>query len=134
MMKTKNGLFPIRETQEDGSSILYFCDKPELSDASVVVKFSAAGWAMSTDGGKTWNSGWLVDGTMITYILNAIGINAKWINTGALTIKDPDGKIIFEVDVDKKSVHMNPDVLKIGDVALSEKIKSMDNSIAAAKT
>ena len=133
VMKTKNGLFPIRETQEDGSSILYFCDKPELSDASVVIKFSAAGWAMSTDGGKTWNSGWLVDGTMITYILNAIGINAKWINTGALTIKDPDGKIIFEVDVDKKSVHMNPDVLKIGDVALSEKIKSMDNSIAAAK-
>lgn len=133
VMKTKNGLFPIRETQEDGSSILYFCDKPELSDASVVVKFSAAGWAMSTDGGKTWNSGWLVDGTMITYILNAIGINAKWINTGALTIKDPDGKIIFEVDVDKKSVHMNPDVLKIGDVALSEKIKSMDNSITAAK-
>lgn len=133
VMKTKNGLFPIRETQEDGSSILYFCDKPELSDASVVVKFSAAGWAMSTDGGKTWNSGWLVDGTMITYILNAIGINAKWINTGALTIKDPDGKIIFEVDVDKKSVYMNPDVLKIGDVALSDKIKSMDNSIAAAK-
>ena len=133
VMKTKNGLFPIRETQEDGSSILYFCDIPELSDASVVVKFSAAGWAMSTDGGKTWNSGWLVDGTMITYILNAIGINAKWINTGALTIKDPDGKIIFEVDVDKKSVYMNPDVLKIGDVVLSEKIKSMDNSIAAAK-
>lgn len=133
VMKTKNGLFPIRETQEDGSSILYFCDKPELSDASIVVKFSAAGWAMSTDGGKTWNSGWLVDGTMIASILNAIGINAKWINTGALTIKDPDGKIIFEVDVDKKSVHMNPDVLKIGDVALSDKIKRMDNSIAAAK-
>lgn len=132
-MKTKNGLFPIRETQEDGSSILYFCDKPELSDASIVVKFSAAGWAMSTDGGKTWNSGWLVDGTMIAYILNAIGINAKWINTGALTIKDSDRKIIFEVDVDKKSVYMNPDVLKIGDVALSEKIKNMDNSIAAAK-
>lgn len=132
-MKTKNGLFPIRETQEDGSSILYFCDKPELSDASIVVKFSAAGWAMSTDGSKTWNSGWLVDGTMIAYILNAIGINAKWINTGALTIKDSDGKIIFEVDVDKKSVYMNPDVLKIGDVALSEKIKNMDNSIAAAK-
>lgn len=133
VMKTKNGLFPIRETQEDGSSILYFCDKPELSDASIVVKFSAAGWVMSTDGGKTWNSGWLVDGTMIASILNAIGINAKWINTGALTIKDPDGKIIFEVDVDKKSVYMNPDVLKIGDVALSDKIKRMDNSIAAAK-
>lgn len=133
VMKTKNGLFPIRETQEDGSSILYFCDKPELSDASIVVKFSAVGWAMSTDGGKTWNSGWLVDGSMIASILNAIGINAKWINTGALTIKDPDGKIIFEVDVDKKSVYMNPDVLKIGNVALSDKIKSMDNSIAAAK-
>lgn len=133
VMKTKNGLFPIRETQEDGSSILYFCDKPELSDASVVVKFSAAGWAMSTDGGKTWNSGWLVDGTMIAAILNVIGINAKWINAGALTVKDSDGKTIFEVDMDKKSVYMDPDTLTIGGMPLSKKLASMDENIASAK-
>ena len=132
-MKTKNGLFPIHETMEDGSTILYFCDKPELSEATIVVKFSAAGWGMSTDGGKTWNSGWLVDGTMIASILNAIGINAKWINAGALTVKDSDGKIIFEVDMDKKSVYMDPDTLTIGGMPLSKKLESMDKNIASAK-
>lgn len=132
-MKTKNGLFPIHETMEDGSTILYFCDKPELSEATIVVKFSAAGWGMSTDGGKTWNSGWLVDGTMIAYILNVIGINAKWINAGALTVKGSDGKTIFEVDMDKKSVYMDPDTLTIGGMSLSKKLASMDENIASAK-
>lgn len=132
-MKTKNGLFPIHETMEDGSTILYFCDKPELSEATIVVKFSAAGWGMSTDGGKTWNSGWLVDGTMIAAILNVIGINAKWINAGALTVKDSDGKTIFEVDMDKKSVYMDPDMLTIGGMPLSKKLASMDENIASAK-
>ena len=132
-MKTKNGLFPIHETMEDGSTILYFCDKPELSEATIVVKFSAAGWGMSTDGGKTWNSGWLVDGTMIAAILNVIGVNAKWINAGALTVKDSDGKTIFEVDMDKKSVYMDLDTLTIGGMPLSKKLASMDENIASAK-
>lgn len=132
-MKTKNGLFPIHETMEDGSTILYFCDKPELSEATIVVKFSAAGWGMSTDGGKTWNSGWLVDGTMIAAILNVIGVNAKWINAGALIVKDSDGKTIFEVDMDKKSVYMDPDTLTIGGMPLSKKLASMDENIASAK-
>ncbi|MBU5480882.1 hypothetical protein [Blautia sp. MSJ-19] len=132
-MKTKNGLFPIHETMGDGSTILYFCDKPELSDATIVVKFSAAGWGMSTDGGKTWNSGWLVDGTMIATILNVIGINAKWINAGALAVKDSNGKLIFEVDMDKKSVYMDPDTLTIGGMSLSKKLQSMDENIASAR-
>ena len=133
VMKTKNGLFPIHETMKDGSTILYFCDKPELSESTIVVKFSAAGWGMSTDGGKTWNSGWLVDGTMIAAILNVIGINAKWINAGTLTVKDSDGKLIFEVDMDKKSVYMDPDTLTIGGMSLSKKLESMDKNIASAK-
>lgn len=97
-MDSKNGLFPVSETQEDGSTILYFCDKPALKDSSTVIKLSAAGWGMSTDGGKTWNVGTLVDGTTITKILNATGINADWINTGALTVKDDDGNIVLSID------------------------------------
>ena len=132
-MKTKNGLFPVREVLEDGSAILYFCDKPALADSSIVVKFSAAGWGMSTDGGKNWNSGWLVDGTMIASILNAIGINAGWINTGALTVQDTEGKIIFQVDMDKKSVYMDPDSLLIGGIPLEEKLAEMENTISLAR-
>ena len=70
---------------------------------------------------------------MIASILNAIGINAKWINAGALTVKDSDGKIIFEVDMDKKSVYMDPDTLTIGGMPLSKKLESMDKNIASAK-
>lgn len=40
----------------------------------------------------------LVDGTMITKILNSIGINADWINTGAFTVLDSDGNIMFKAD------------------------------------
>lgn len=97
-MDSKNGLFPVSETQEDGSTILYFCDKPALKDSSTVIKLSAAGWGMSTDGGKTWNVGTLVDGTTITKILNTVGINADWINTGALTVKGDDGNTVLSID------------------------------------
>ena len=70
---------------------------------------------------------------MIAAILNVIGFNAKWINAGALTIKDSDGKTIFEVDMDKKSVYMDPDTLTIGGMPLSKKLASMDENIASAK-
>lgn len=113
-MSTKSGLFPISQKQDDGSTILYFCNRSTLEDSSIVVKFSAAGWAMSTDGGNTWNSGWLVDGTMITSILNAIGVNANWINTGAITVKDSSGNIIFQVDMDTKKVVISGDSVQIG--------------------
>lgn len=132
-MKKKNGLFPIHETMEDGSTILYFCDKPALADSAVVVKFSAAGWAMSTDGGNTWNSGWLVDGSMIAKILNVIGINAKWINTGAITVRDESGNIIFQVDMDTKKVIISGDSIVIGDASLGNRLKQMDNEIAQSK-
>ena len=70
---------------------------------------------------------------MIAAILNVIGVNAKWINAGALTVKDSDGKTIFEVDMDKKSVYMDPDTLTIGGMPLSKKLASMDENIASAK-
>lgn len=97
-MDEKQGLYPVTEKQEDGSNILYFCDKPTRKESKVVIELNAKGWGMSTDGGKTWNVGTLVDGTTITKILNTVGINADWINTGALTVKDDDGNIVLSVD------------------------------------
>lgn len=109
-MEGKNGLFPVMQKQEDGSTVLNFCDTPTLDKATVVVRLSANGWGMSTDGGKTWNVGALVDGTTITKILNAIGINADWINVGTLLgkfinakgmkVTDKDNKITLYIDED----------------------------------
>lgn len=99
-MDEKQGLYPITEKQEDGSNILYFCDKPTRKESKVVIELNAKGWGMSTDGGKTWNAGVLVDGTTITKILDAVGINADWINTGALTVKGDDGDAILSIDAE----------------------------------
>lgn len=97
-MITGNGLYPFTETLEDGSMVLYFGDKPTLEESTILIKFNAKGWAMSTNGGESWNIGALVDGEMITKILNTIGLNADWINTGAFVVKDSRGNIVFRAD------------------------------------
>lgn len=120
-MGEKKGLYPISETLEDGSTVLYFCDQPTIEKSKVVVKLNASGWGMSTDGGKTWNIGALVDGAMITKILNTIGINADWINTGVIEVKAESGEVIFRVDMDTKSVYMSGSV-QIGGKKFSDTI------------
>lgn len=126
-MDSVQGLHPIREQQEDGSYILYLCDKPTLAESKIVIKLNAQGWGMSTDGGETWNVGALVDGTTITKMLYAIGINATYVNSGRLAIIDDDGNIIFEADIDKKSVSMNPDIIQIGGRTMTEALNSAKN-------
>ena len=113
-MNEKAGLYPVSETLDDGSKVLYFCDKPTLEESQIVVEFNAKGWGMSTDGGDTWNTGALVDGTMIAQILNTIGVNADWIRTGALVVADDEGNIIFSVDIDTKQVLISGDSVRIG--------------------
>lgn len=121
-MQDSKGLFPITVTQEDGSSILYFCDTPKLKDAKVVIKLSSAGWAMSTNGGKTWNIGALVDGEMIAKLLAVQGVNADWVNTGALRVLDADGKETLYINADTGEVRVTPTLFSlsgksVGDIA-----------------
>jgi hypothetical protein len=132
-MDEKEGLHPVTEELEDGSRILYFCDHATLEESKVVIKLNAEGWGMSTDGGKTWNVGALVDGTTITKILNAIGINADWINTGAITIKDPQGNVIFQADMDTKRVTMSGESVRLGKSSLKDKMASLENDVALSR-
>ena len=97
-MKEQVGLYPVIKTLDDGSKVYYMCDHRTLEESQVVFELNGKGWAVSTDGGNTWNAGLLVDGTMITKILDSIGINADWINTGAFTVLDSDGNIMFKAD------------------------------------
>lgn len=97
-MKEQVGLYSVIKTLDDGSKVYYMCDHQTLEESQVVFELNGKGWAVSTDGGNTWNAGLLVDGTMITKILDSIGINADWINTGAFTVLDSDGNIMFKAD------------------------------------
>lgn len=119
-MQHSKGLFPITVEQEDGSSILYFCDAPELKDAEAVIKLSAAGWAMSSDGGKTWNSGALVDGEMIAKLLKAQGISADWINTGALRVLNTDGKEVLYINAETGEVRATPTLFSLSGKSVAD--------------
>lgn len=112
-MKEQVGLYPVIKTLADGSKVYYMCDHQTLEESQVVFELNGKGWAVSTDGGNTWNAGLLVDGTMITKILNSIGINADWINTGALVVKDTNGDTLFRADIDTGQVYINATTLKI---------------------
>lgn len=119
-MDKSKGLYPITVKQEDGSSILYFCDTPDLKDAEAVIKLSAAGWAMSSDGGKTWNSGALVDGEMIAKLLRAKGISADWINTGALRVLNTDGKEVLYINAETGEVRATPTLFSLSGKSVAD--------------
>nr|DAE45262.1 MAG TPA: tail protein [Caudoviricetes sp.] len=128
-----SGLFATYVKQEDESTISYFHDKASLEESKNVIKITSEAIGVSNDGGKTYPFGFQLTGTLITKLLYAEGINANYIDTGALTIKDEKGNIIFKVDMDTNTVYMNPDILIIGKQTLTEKLTAMDNSIAESK-
>lgn len=109
-----DGVYTTMETTQSGGKIYYLHNKPTLAESDMVWKMTAEAWGVSTDGGKTWNAGMTVDGDTIVRILNAVGVNADWINTGAITVKDAGGNIIFSVDMDTKQIIISGDSVRIG--------------------
>lgn len=132
-LKNSSGLYETSVTQEDGSTITYLHNKPTLAESKNVIKFTAEAIGVSNDGGKTYPYGFFLTGDLIAKILYAHGINADYIDTGALTVRDSDGNIIFQVDMDTKKVIISGDNVVIGDSSLPDKLTKMDNNIASAK-
>ena len=119
-LDNSTGVYTTVQTQQDGSQIFYLHDKPTLTESRAVWKMTAEAWGVSTDGGQTWNGGMTVDGDTIVRILNAVGVNADWINAGAITVTDADGNIIFSVDMDTKSVYLDGSVQIGGGKSLNQ--------------
>ncbi len=119
-LNKSTGVYTTVQTQQDGSQIFYLHDKPTLAESRAVWKMTAEAWGVSTDGGQTWNGGMTVDGDTIVRILNAVGVNADWINAGAITVTDADGSIIFSVDMDTKSVYLDGSVQIGGGKSLNQ--------------
>ena len=67
---------------------------------------------------------------MIAKILYAHGINADYIDTGALIVRDSDGNIIFQVDMDTKKVIISGDHVQIGGKTAT---KAISDSLAESK-
>ena len=103
-LSQSSGLYPTVQEQTDGSLIWLLHDKPTLAESEVVIKVTAQAVGFSTDGGKTYPFGITVDGETIMQIIQTEGLNADWIKTGALTVRDSDGNTLLEVNVTSNTV------------------------------
>lgn len=93
------GLFKTEIIAENGSTLFYLHNKPNLSDSKIQWTMRDNAFAVSTDYGQTWNAGFDSSGNAILNILSAVGINADWVKVGLLTaIAMNNGKGTFTVD------------------------------------
>lgn len=127
-LAASSGLYTTIETVESGGKIFYMHDRPKLADSNIVWKMNAEAWGVSTNGGKTWNGGMTVDGDVIVRILTAIGVNASWIDTGRISVKDKDENIIFLVDMDTKEIVISGDCVRIGGKSVAKAIEEANTA------
>lgn len=128
------GLYSTYEKQPDGSTITYLHDKPTLKESKTVIKITAEAIGVSNDGGKTYLYGFVLDGDIIAKILYAHGIDADYINTGTITVRDAETKeIIFSVDIDTGQVAISGDSVMIGGKTATQAIRDAENAAALAR-
>lgn len=128
-LEDSEGVFTTVQETESGAKIYYLHNKPSLDDSDMIWKMTAEAWAVSTDGGETWNAGMTVDGDVIARILTATGVSAEWINTGALTVRDSSGKIVFSVNMDTGRVIIDAEYIQIGGGNLTDKVNNLQGQI-----
>lgn len=130
-LKNSNGMFSTQEVLLDGSTIYYLHDKPTLKESRNIIKLTSEVIGFSNDGGKTYPYGFTITGEMVARLLYVEGINADYINTGALKVKDKSGNIIFYADMETGTVKISGDNVTIGGKsapeAISDAVKESKN-------
>lgn len=112
-LENASGMYSTESPQPDGSMITYIHDKPTVEESKNVIKVTSEAIGISSDGGKTYPYGLFLTGDLITRILYAIGINADYINSGSLTVKDKNGNITFYADTETGRVTINAESISI---------------------
>ena len=125
-LSESSGLYMTEDEQPDHSIIYYMHDKPTLRESQIVWKLTANAFGISTDGGATYPYGLDVNGNAILNRVYAIGLDADYINTGAIVIKN-GSTTVFSADLDTKQVYIAGDCVTIG----SESLVTAINGIRA---
>lgn len=114
-MASAGGLYTTKVTATNGGIIFYLHDKATLAESTTVVKINQAGIGVSMDGGKNYTNGFLFNGTAILQEIYTVGIDASYIKTGELVVKNADGTVLFKVSMATGEVLINSGTLKVGD-------------------
>lgn len=131
-LKEGTGMYETNVLQDDGSTITYLHDKPTLEESKNIIKLTSNAIGVSNDGGKTYPYGFILDGSLITRLLYAEGINADYIDSGALTIRDSSGNVIFQANIKTNSVYIDGSVQIGGGVSLNDIKKTAEDAKKAA--
>lgn len=108
------GLYETQVQQTGGGVITYLHNKTLLAESDIQIMVSDVGVLVTANGtaqSPTWY-GLTVDGQLIANILNTVGVNADWINTGQLVITK-NGSEVFFADVDTGTVRIKGDTISI---------------------
>lgn len=84
------GIYKSEEILDDGSSVFYMHNKPTIGESQTIWKMTADAFAVSTDGGQTWNAGMDSSGNAVVNVLSAIGISFNWARGGTLLLGGVD--------------------------------------------
>lgn len=106
MMTNTLGYYYTEETDPEGRIISYMHNQPLLSQSQWIWRRGISGFATSTDGGKTWNSGVSVDGSAVFTNIEARGLVADWIKTGTLNANLIKAGVL-QSENGKSSINMN---------------------------
>lgn len=129
LMSEAFGVFKTEEVQQDGSSIYILHNKPTLESSNIQWKMTANGLAVSSDYGQTWVAGIDSSGNAVVNVLNAIGVNADWINAGRLAVEDGNGNYVFIADIDTGSVYVSGDNVFIGNQSATDALAQLSGAL-----
>lgn len=99
------GMYYTAVPQQDGSVIPYIHDKPTIEQSSYIAYMTSQGIMMESDG--TTTAAVDKNGNALLNTLTTRGINADWINSGAISIHDTNGSETFYANCLTGEVRIN---------------------------
>lgn len=134
-LQSKTGMHVTKEYNADGEVCTYYLsDHSSITESTFVIKATMQAIGVSTDGGITYPFGATINGDVVANILDTIGINADWINTGSLTVGGTSANADGAVKVYDANNKLICQINKSGLMALLGEIggwKITDNAITS---